>query len=494
MTIRLTDLDHSEQAPIETIRDPIGVLLIDESGWSAVSTRTGFSESGTGSPSGVPGSMSWVTNKPYDHVNGVRMTLGKSDIRLRATDWFKPDLDEMLEDWAGDRLGRLRKAELLAKSVDRIMRLSYEAVRIYSDLNPTKEQALFNMIERSGSLATGLRIALSPEMESGLPSERKLAAATFSAMKFGAFVLEDSALSEDEVLIRLRPSRFGYAEGILSKPVPAGGKWQQARIDDANLLTPDHVKGLLELGRPVLVTARVQGIRGREDPFLATWTIPNGQGYVRKTYTLEEVVEMSGSYQFHNPMVMVGPGWKPSSAAAFLDAIRSACGTAHLAHASWSAGVVAENALCGVMRNGRAPKGKNDGMTNPESVWVGAYDRIAMRSFVDGLSGFGMTLMGVYAGGVRFKAPQDPEMLSAVINAAWEIGLHTQMSLVRRVREMGGEVLAEKDLYGGDRTHIFAPLFAQAGRIGPLWKIDEIIEMSPERRADAFLKLIGGTS
>lgn len=490
MTIRLTDLDQDDQTPIEMIRDPIGVLMVDDAGWSAVSVKSAFSESGDGAPSGLPGAMSWVANKPYDLVKGLKMTIGQSDLRIQPVDWFKPDLGEMLEDWAADRVSRLRKAELLAKAVDRVMRLSYEAVRTYADLSLTKEQALFSMIERSGSLATGFRLALSAEMERDLSAERKLAAASYSAMKFGAFVLEDSTLQEDEVLVRLRRPRFAYAERVLSKPVPATGKWQQAKLDDADLLTPDHVRGLRELGRPVLITARAQAIKGAEDPLLATWTVPNGPGFVRKTFTLEEVVEMSGSYRFETPMIMVGPGWKPATAAGLLEAVEAACGLDHLAHASWSAGVVAENVLCGAMRNGRAPRGKTEGVTNPESVWIGAHDRIAMRPLIEQLSGFGMTLMGGYAGGVRFKAPQDPEMLSAVINAAWEIGLHAQMGLVRRVREMGGEVIADRSLYGGDPARIIGPLLSQSGRVGSLWKIDEIVELSPERRAAAFVQLI----
>lgn len=493
MTIRLTDLDQDDQTPIEMMRDPVGVLLIEEGGWSAVSVRAGFSESGSGSPSGLAGAMSWHTNRPYDLLQGLRMTIGQSDLRLRSTDWFKIDLEEMLEDWAAERYDGPRKAALLARCVDRIIRLSYEAVRAYADLSPTREQTLFNMIERSGSLATGLRIALSTEMERDLPAERKLTAATLSAMKFGAFVLEDSTVHEDEILVRLRAPRFGYAETVLSKPVPANGKWQQARLDDAEVLTEEHIEGLRELDRPVLVTARVQAVKGAEDPLLATWTIPSNQGYVRKTYTLEEVVEMSGSYRFHTPIVMVGPGWRPSSARALLGAVEAACGSRRLAHASWSAGVVAENVLYAVMRNGRAPRGKNDGMTSPESVWVGAHDRIAMRPLITALTGFGMTLMGGYAGVIRFKAPKDPEMLSAVINAAWEVGLHAQMGLSRQVRGMGGEILAEAGLYGGDPEQIIAPLFTQSGRTGPLWKIDEIIELSPESRAAAFSQLIGET-
>jgi hypothetical protein len=232
MTIRLTDLVQDDQTPIEMIRDPIGVLMVDDAGWSAVSVKSAFSGSGDGAPSGLPGAMSWVANKPYDLVKGLKMTIGQSDLRIQPVDWFKPDLGEMLEDWAADRVSRLRKAELLAKAVDRVMRLSYEAVRTYADLSPTKEQALFNMIERSGSLATGFRLALSAEMERDLSPERKLAAASYSAMKFGAFVLEDSTLQEDEVLVRLRPPRFAYAERILSKSVPATGKWQQAKLDD----------------------------------------------------------------------------------------------------------------------------------------------------------------------------------------------------------------------------------------------------------------------
>lgn len=491
MTIRLTDFDQDDHVPIEMIRDPVGVLLTDDSGWSAVSVKANFAESGAGSPSGLPGSMSWIVNKPFDQVNALRMTMGQSNLRVRAADWMKPDLDEVIEDWDVGNFSRQKRAEFLAKCIDRILRLSYEAIRIHSGLSPVKEQALLDMFEKSGSLPTGIRIVLSPEMERDLSNEKKLSVATFTAMKFGAFVREDLAVTGDDVMVRLRPPRFGYAEAVLSRPVPSGGKWQQAKLDESDVLNLSHLEELRRLGRPVLVSARVQAIRGAEDPLLATWATPNGQGYVRKTYTLDEVVEMFGSYTFSNPMIMVGPGWKRSAAAAFLDAIQSACGLRELANASWSAGILAENALCGAMRNGRAPRGKTEGMITPESVWIGAHDRIAMRPFIKGLSGFGVNLVGGYAGGIRFKAPRDPEVLSSVINAAWEIGLHAQMSLSRQVREMGGEILADKKFYGGDHSHILAPLLTQAGRIRSLWKIDEIIELPSEARVNAFLKLIG---
>lgn len=490
MTFRLTDLDQDDQTSIETIRDPVGILLLDEAGWSAVSVKAGFSESGSGSPTGLHGAMSWVTNCSFDVMKGIRMTMGRSDVRLKTSDWFKPDLDEMIEDWGGDRFSRARRAEMLAKAVDRIMRLSYEMIRTYAGLSPTREQALLNMVERSASLATGLRMVLGPQMERSLSTEKRLTVATYSAMKFGAFVLEDSTLHEEEVLLRLRPPRLAYAEQVLSRPVPAPGKWQQARLDDGDLLTEETIRKLQSLDRPILVTARILPVKGKEDPLLATWTIPTGHGFVRKTYTLEEVVEMSPAYRFHDVMVMVGPGWAAPAAAGLLSALKSACGVDQLAHASWSAGVVAENVLCGAMRSGRAPRGENEGVITPESVWVGAHDRIAMRPLVAALQGFGMTLMGGYAGGIRFKAPQDPELISAAMNAGWELGLHGQIGLIRRVREMGGEIVSDRSLFGGAKGTILAPFLTQSMRFGSLWKIDEIIELSPEKRADALLHLL----
>lgn len=487
MTIRLTDLDQDDTTPIEMMRDPIGVLLTDDEGWSAVSLKAGFAESGTGAPAGLPGAMSWITNKPYDLVSGVRMTIGRPDVRLRANDWIKPDLDEMIEDWAGHRLSRPKRAELLAKMADRIMRLSYEAVRAYADLSLSKEQALLDMMEKTGSLASGFRIVLSADMEKDLTGERRLSGATYSAMKFGAFVREDSACEEDEIVVRLRPPRFPYAEAVLSRPVPSAGKWQQARLENADVLSDEHIRGLRELDRPVLISARSQAIPGKEDPQLSSWTVPTGQGFVRKTYTLEEVSEMAGSYRFHTPLVMVGPGWRKPSAADLLKAVRSSCGLDELAYASWSAGVVAENVLRGAMGNARPPKGKTLAITNPQSVWIGAHDRILMRPLVDALRPFGVTWMGGYAGGLRFKTSRDPEMLSALVNAAWEMGLHAQMGLLKRVRALGGEILCERELYGGDAAHALGPLLTQSVLVGPLWRIDEMIELDPERRADAFL-------
>ena len=98
MTIRLTDLDQDDQTPIEQMRDPIGVLLVEEGGWAAACVKTGYAESGSGSPSGLPGTTGWVTNCSFEQVKGLKMTVGRSDLRLRTSDWFKPDLEEMLED------------------------------------------------------------------------------------------------------------------------------------------------------------------------------------------------------------------------------------------------------------------------------------------------------------------------------------------------------------------------------------------------------------
>lgn len=491
MTIRLTDLDQDEQIPIEQMRDPIGVLLVSEGGWSAVSVKGGVSESGAGAPSGLPGTTGWVANCSYEKVKGLKMTIGRPDLRLRTSDWFRPDLDEMIEEWAADRYALPRQAELLAKAVDRVMRLTYEAIRIHAGLSPSREQALLNMVDRSASLATGLRIVLAPEMERDVPNEKRLTVATYSAMKFGAFVLDDSTLLDGEVPLRLRPPRMSYAERILSRPVPAQGKWQQAKLDRSDLLTPELLGSLRELGRPVLISARVQPVRGAEDPFLTTWTVPSGHGYVRKTYPLEEVIELASAFRFHDLIIMVGPGWKEPSAAGLLRAVKTACGADALAHASWSAGVVAENVLCAAMRNGRAPKGESEGVTNPESVWIGAHDRIAMRPYVNALAAFGATLMGGYAGGIRFKTPQDPELISGTMNAGWELGLHGQMGFIRRAREMGAEIIADQELFGGPREHVIAPLLAQGVRVGPLWRIDEIMSLTRERRVGAFLHMLG---
>ncbi|PTX52503.1 hypothetical protein IQ03_01244 [Gemmobacter caeni] len=489
MNLRLTDLDQDDVTPIEMMRDPIGVLLIDDKGWSAVSVKAGVSETGTGTPSDLAGGMSWVTNCAYETMRAVSMAIGRSDVRLKTSDWFKPDLAEMLDDWGADRYPRTQRAEFLARLTDRVMRLSFETIRAHGATSAAREQAVLSQIERSASLATGFRTTLATQMEKGAPTDRKVVAATVGAMKFGAFAPEEASVSDGEVLMRLRPPRLSYAEMVLSKRVPAAGKWQQAHLESKDLITDQMLSALKALDRPVLISARIVPIRGAEDPILATWTTPSGPGYVRKAFPLEEVEVLFGSYRFHDPLVMVGPAWKEPAGKGLLDALVSACGAAELAHASWSAGVVAENVLCGMMRLGRAPKGGNEGVTVPESVWIGAHDRIAMLPMIRALSGFGLTLVGGYAGGVRFKAPEDPEMISSAANAAWELGMHAQMGLARRIREMGSSLNADRGLYGGAPERILLPLLMQTGRTGQLWKIDEIIETDPEGRPAAFLAL-----
>lgn len=490
MTIRLTDLDQDDHPPIEMIRDPIGILLIDEAGWSAVSVKAGVSETGERVPSDLAGGMSWITNCSFEVMKGVRMAIGRSDIRLKTSDWFKPDLSEMLEDWGAERHPRTQRAELLARLTDRIMRLSYETIRAYSAASPSREQSLIGQVERSASLATGFRIVLGPQMEKGLSNDRKLVVAAVSALKFGAFVPEEASVPEGEVMLRLRPPRLSYAERILSMRVPAAGKWQQAHLDNRELLTDPVLAQLRALDRPVLVTARIVPVRGAEDPTLAAWVTQSVGGYVRKTYPLEEVLELFHAYRFHDPLVMVGPGWKEPAGKGLLDALISSCRADTLAQASWSAGVVAENILCGTMRTGRAPKGDSEGVVAPESVWISAHDRIATLPYIRALQGFGLTFAGSYAGGVRFKSPDDAEMITAAVNAGWELGLHAQLSLVRRVRELGSELVHDPRLYGGASDRAFLPTLTQSGRNGSLWKIDSVVDADPEERAAAFLRMI----
>lgn len=489
MSLRLTDLDQDDLTPIEMMRDPIGVLLIDDKGWSAVSVKANVSESGSGTPSDLAGGMSWVTNCAYETMRAVSMAIGRSDVRLKTADWFKPDLSEMLEDWGADRYPRLQRAELLARLTDRVMRLSFETIRAHGGTSAAREQSVLNQIERSASLATGFRITLATQMEKGAPTDRKVVAATVGAMKFGAFAPEEASVADGEILLRLRPPRLSYAQEVLSRPVPSAGKWQQAHLDSKDVITDRMLAALKELGRPVLVSARIVPIRGSEDPVLATWTTPSGPGYVRKAFPLEEVEVLFGSYRFHDPLIMVGPGWKEPAGKGLIDALITACGSEALAHGSWSAGVVAENVLCGMMRLGRAPKGASEGVTVPESVWVGAHDRIAMLPMVRALNGFGLTLVGGYAGGVRFKAPEDPEMVCAAANAGWEIGMYVQMSLVRRVREMGSGLNSDRSLFGGAADRVLLPVLMQTGRMGQLWKVDEIIDTGPEQREAALLAL-----
>jgi len=490
MTLRLTDLDQDDLTPIETMRDPIGVLLIDEKGWSAVSAKARISESGSGTPADLAGGMNWVTNCAYDTMKGVNMAIGRSDVRLKTSDWFKPDLSEMLEDWGADRYSRQQRAELLARLTDWIMRLSFETIRAHGGASAAREQMVLNQIERSASLATGFRISMGTQMDKGASTDRKVVAATVGAMKFGAFVPEEAALSDGELMLRLRPPRLPYAEMILSRPVPAPGKWQQAHLENKDMITDQMLVALKGLQRPVLISARIVPVRGAEDSLLATWTTPSGPGYVRKAFPLEEVETLFKAYRFYDPLVMVGPGWKEPAGKELIDALKEVCGEVDLAYASWSAGVVAENILCGMMRIGRAPKGGGEGVTVPESVWIGAYDRIAMLPMIRALQGFGLTLVGGYAGGIRFKSPEDPEMISHVVNAAWEIGMHTQMSLVRRVRELGSSLNSDRSLFGGAADQILLAFLMQTGRTGQLWKIENIIDAKPEDRAAAFRSLV----
>lgn len=490
MPIKLTDIDHEDHVPAWAHRDPIGVVMIDDDGWAAACPSLDFGEEGVGRPTDLRGDVKWVVGLGYNEVRPIEASQSRGDIRLRGEDWLKPNLHESIAEWGMEGHSRRQRAAMLASLCERIMKISFEAVLKHANTTPNREQIVITSMERSPSLANAFRNAMGAAIDKANPSDKKISGRISDAMKFGAFAVRETRIDDGEMSLVLRVPRLVHALNVLKRPVPSAGKWKKAQLDE-KLLSPQTIRDLHELDRPAIISAKVTPKPGLENVFLSSWTVPSGIGYSRISYTLEEATEMLGEYDFIEPHVLVGPGWRESTGGQLLASLIETSGGGAFAHSSWSIGVVAENILLGSMRSARTRTRGEENVISPESVWTAAYDRVSMFPVVQRMEDYGVTVLSGYAGGIRIKMIEDPEMAASVTRGAWDNGLHLQMQTAIKLRNMGIDIASEQESYGGDAAGMLYASMCQKGRQNAFWNIDKINDKPSGERETAFRNYLG---
>lgn len=496
MGLELSDIGKEEAVSFKVLRDPVGVILIlDEGGWHASSPDGEVQLSGPGLPDDLPAGHLWFVNQRFNQAQTLQNGQSRRDIRIRGQDWFRSDLNDIMAEWSLHSVAPAQRSIMMSKILTRVIDLSMDtvrAVRTSSRMTGKKEvmkdAQVLQSVERAPSLGTGFRNVIGTVLDASVPKEAKLDQLMMNAMRFGGYIGEMQEFSEDEITIRFRRPRFAHALEVAAARVPAPGRWQKARVSE-DVLSEETIDEIIALGKPALIAGKPVPKQGQEDAFLTSWTRNQGHGWSRRSYTIDEVIVMRDYFSFRSPEVLVGSSWQHSSLSVALEHMAEMCGTPALAHTSWSAGLVAENLLCGWFRPGRKT-GKGEDCVAPESVWLAANDRILMRDAITRLTDVGASVFGAYAGEIRVRAPRDPEILTLIMNTAWEAGLITPISTMADLKSMGVEPDTDMANFGGSQAPAILARFMQRGAIGPLWKIDEIIELEPEARGSAFQKLL----
>jgi hypothetical protein len=484
MAIQLTDIEDDDEISPEPTRSRVGCITMDNSGgWTAVCPGLQFKSEGQGPFDSLPQDAIWLINRDYQTVRALQGA--NSEIKLRLSGWMRIALEDMPREWGIDDISNVSSAETAASIFDRVLKTSLETVRKSGFSTFRHDGDLHHAIERSPSLATGLRNIFDREMSTSVPKDTKVRKHLLEALGYGVSRLQEKDVRDGEFQIHCRVPRLTHAMRVTAVDVPSAGKWQKANIPEGETLD-SKISDLKGLGLPVMVVANVKERTGMSHDYFGSWVRPNNKAIRRISYTLEEVVALLPYFQFEDYSIIVGPGWKSSVTGKMVSNLIQVAGGREVASTSWSVNAAAENILCGGFR-------KLSGSENlsPECVWLTAADRLEMARPVQALQDCGATLVSAYAGGIIVKVPEDPEMMAMAANAIWEAGLHIPIGTVRKMAEMGVELPYEESSFGGAPEDLILGQLLHRSQRNAMWIFDGILDQPPEKRSAAFAEILG---
>ena len=508
---------------------PIGIILFDRDKWAAACVGFELRREGRRSlPGGLPAEAVWIVCGSSLRLAELRIRRELKGLSLHASDWFGPWFMEILDDWGLKRCGLIDRAMALSAIADRTVGLAERAAARFAGASGLPAAA---PLLEAPSLAEGLRGVV---CEAGPAPPCGDDAVTFAAafQRGGAWAMRPNRLRLEtrlrgpqpdpdleaitrrggaeakmlaalqsgrapaqreipfEAQLRLRAPRLDHALDVLAGPVPDDGPWRDERIDGESL-SDAKFRALAAAGRPVLVNARAEPRPGvPHDACIASWGAAPGAEWPREDYTLNEVAEMLDTHEFHRPSAMIGPGWRRPPEAALLDALVESIGSRRLAHASWSAGLVAAAILDAAMGPARRfgwanrDNGGDPEPITPASVWLAVRERILARDRLRAMGPAGdATYSGERGGCMRLYIWEDSASRAALASAGWKAGLHLQTDPAQRLHAKGHPPASRPADWGGGQAAVPLAALSQRGDADRLWKIDQIACLPPAERA-----------
>ncbi len=479
-----------------------GVLLVHGAGWTASMPAARCYvegkdlESAAAELRDLPPGV-WVTNAKARELGGGSRDGGrKPRSRFRDHGFYRAAIEDLCAEWgvAIDSRPPAEALERLAWALQRVMLVVNEAGQMLLDAppdawQPAGEEWMHDRITEKPSLSTAILGLVCPGLPED-PEEQKLGHVMETAYVRG---LTGRRTDPGEPVFRARIPGLRHAGRVLQAAVPAEGEWVSLTREegDTDEAVEAEVRSVMEAGdKPVIVVRGDGGAGGA----------PGASGLVRllaekgspRGYLVAEDFELAKEY-FRPGGMMVGPGWRPSPFMPLLECLRStSCSQAHemkLVSGYWCVNMAAENMLCAATR--RTKMLRQDSGPSLAACWYGARDRIEMMPYWRGLGDAGAEPLNGYAGRFRFTAPEDPEVMARIADAAWEMGLLLDAETLAAFQAAGAKMpeRTQRSWRGEIGEGILASTLAR-GNIPAMADIDSIRGWSLADRGKAWRDII----
>ena len=476
MALELNSLEDPGATRPRTGR-PIGAIVIGEDhSWSA-RRDDGTSYDGEGAFRRLDTGF-WVNNLPFDESRQTFVgTLART---VRADGWWRMGGADMLAEWGAGALPVAGRANLLSLVYGRMSRI---LMGMMEARGADSADSDWNALCRSGSLATGLSALFNSDSGRGLPLESEMIEHFDKARQTGIYV-RSGELPEENILMEFRFPRHAYAAKLLDARVPASSIWKRARRPD-NQTAARFLQEVMASGRPALMRAFVSPDDERDRDWIAAFASTGGGE--RSRFLPEELVALEG-VDMEIESALVGEAWEQPVMAQAFESIVAAAGGPHAAALSWSAGLLLENVLIAPHRAGRR-KGEH---ATGESLWLSAMDRIHTLPLVRVLDEHGARILSARSGRVQASIPPVPEIVTAMMWAAWDAGAHVDLGTAIRIREETGiDLPVERSSFGGGDADFIHAAACHSRDRKSLWKLDGLHAMEPGERDRLLAETLG---